>query len=125
MNTLFSLCFFLISVFSTVSAYSESPWGKDAELTVVAPAAAQPATFVAGADTLILFHQQIISPADGPRSHYIPSSSSYALQAIRKHGFIEGFLMGCDRLLRENSEPWIYRHITTRDGDILKLDPIP
>ena len=117
--------FLLMLAFSPAALFPEAPWGQDADLVYDKPGAPLVGDFLAGADTVIQFHQRVLSPADGPRSHYIPSSSSYALQAIRRHGLIVGFCMGCDRLLRENSDPWIYRHTVTRDGDTLKLDPIP
>ncbi len=118
--------FFLILVFSASALVAEDPWGMDSELAFSSvPVQAKNSSWIAGADAVILFHQQVISPADGPRSHFIPSSSTYALQAIRRYGFFTGFCMGCDRLLRENSDPWIYPHITTRDGDILKWNPVP
>jgi len=60
----------------------------------------------------------VISPADGPRSHFYPSSSQYTKDAMDKYGFFAGFLMGCDRLMRENNEEWIY----PRNAEDLKLD---
>ncbi len=42
--------------------------------------------------------------------------------AMYNYGFIKGFLMGCDRLLRENSDDWVYRKITI-DGEVYKFDP--
>lgn len=77
-----------------------------------------------GMEKVIWFHQNIVSPIDGPRSHYKPSSSGYMLQAIHKHGFVKGYLMGCDRLLRENRDPWIYRTALVNDK-IWKVDPPP
>ena len=53
---------------------------------------------------VIDFHQKVISPVDGPRSHFRPSSSQYMRQAMHNYGFFKGYIMGCDRLLRENSE---------------------
>lgn len=104
--------------------YSEEPWGVDSSLIEHSSTKSTGPCDV-GAVTIIQFHQTVISPADGPRSHYIPSSSSYTLQAIQKYGLFTGFSMGCDRLIRENSEAWIYRSTITKDGDVLKLDPIP
>ena len=49
-------------------------------------------------------YQRFISPALGPRCRYAPSCSTYALQAIRVHGPIKGFVLGAWRLLRCN--PW-------------------
>jgi putative membrane protein insertion efficiency factor len=71
----------------------------------------------------IRFFQIYISPIDGPRSSFYPTSSQYALEAIQKHGVLKGIGMGCDRLLRENDEKWIY-DLTDRYGILRKLDPI-
>jgi putative component of membrane protein insertase Oxa1/YidC/SpoIIIJ protein YidD len=101
------------------------PWGKDSDIKYEVPVAPSPKTFSPFsyvAEKVILFHQRVISPVDGPRSHFRPSSSGYMLQAIRDHGFLKGYIMGCDRLLRENGDPWVYR-TTLIDGKIWKTDP--
>lgn len=102
------------------------PWGKDADLKIPEPPKSAPELSFMGkvAEKVILFHQNVISPVDGPRSDFRPTSSRYMLLAIRKHGFIKGYIMGCDRLLRENKDPWVYRTIDI-DGNIYKYDPIP
>ena len=100
------------------------PWGKDAGLKP-APAPIsreEPSILAKIVDAVILFHQEVISPVDGPRSHYRPSSSQYMQQAIHTYGFIRGYIMGCDRLLRENDEEWVYRTIQY-EGRTLKYDP--
>ena len=105
------------------------PWGKDADLVnkKLKKEKTPCNTLLLGsfAETAIAFHQNVISPADGPRSHFYPSSSQYTLDAMRKYGFFEGFLMGCDRLMRENEDPWVYRTITLPDGCKIKYDPVP
>lgn len=113
---------------ATVSAevgYQE-PWGKDSELVPRrSRIPAVPETkgiWTKMAEQVILFHQNVLSPVDGPRSHFRPTSSRYMLLAMRRHGFIKGFVMGCDRLLRENKEEWVYRTITI-DGETFKWDP--
>ena len=78
-----------------------------------------------GALSIIEFHQQVISEADGPRSHFYPSSSEYMKQAIAKHGMLMGFLMGCDRLMRENSDDGLYPLKQLKSGIVLKYDPVP
>ena len=101
------------------------PWGKDADLHYSHSTSSKPHTLSPlgeGMKKLIWFHQNIISPVDGPRSHYKPSSSSYMLEAITKHGFFKGYIMGCDRLLRENDEAWVYRTAVV-DGKLWKFDP--
>lgn len=74
------------------------------------------------AKSAIRFHQKVLSPVDGPRSHFYPCSSQYMKLAITKYGFFKGFCMGCDRLLRESKEPWIYRNIVI-NKTMIKYDP--
>lgn len=106
-----------------VPGYHE-PWGKDADVHYPTPLSTpSPSLSPLGQmmEMVIHFHQRVISQADGPRSHFKPSSSNYMLQAIRKYGFFQGYVMGCDRLLRENSDPWVYRTAVI-DGKIWKVD---
>ncbi len=121
----FKLLLFLVpTLLFSVPGYYE-PWGKDADLHYGPPSPRTETSLSLMAhamEKVIWFHQNIISPVDGPRSHYKPSSSAYMLQAIRKHGFLKGYMMGCDRLLRENGDPWVYR-TTLIDNKIWKTDP--
>ena len=102
------------------------PWGKDTDLAYTPHQIEQEAPSrslaVRVAEHIIHFHQNVLSPVDGPRSHFSPSSSGYMKLSMQKHGFIDGFLMGCDRLMRENSDDWVYRKIE-ENGRILKYDP--
>jgi putative component of membrane protein insertase Oxa1/YidC/SpoIIIJ protein YidD len=117
----FSFC-----LFATVPAcptYQE-PWGNDSFLLRPVPSKEKPKRSIAIrlAEVIIDFHQKVLSPVDGPRSHFRPTSSQYMRLAMYNYGFIKGFLMGCDRLLRENSDDWVYRKITI-DGEVYKFDP--
>lgn len=108
---------------------AEEPWGPDADMAYprvvnVCPVQENNSPAYAISDLLIRFHQVVISPCDGPRSHYRPTSSQYMLDAIRRYGLIQGFPMGCDRLMRENGEPWVYRMTIDEDGIPIKWDPI-
>lgn len=123
----------LLLFFMILPALSFSdPWGKDADLVhqevstyeTISGSCTTP-FFGSFAECAINFHQKIISPADGPRSHFYPSSSQYTKEAMRKYGFAKGFIMGCDRLMRENSDEWIYRTCTLPGNTILKYDPVP
>lgn len=121
---------FLI-IFNLVQA---DPWGKDADLVNGSEECSWPATPyprrcrtpILGpfSECMIGFHKRVISPADGPRSHHKPNSSQYTLDAMRKYGFFRGFIMGCDRLMRENNDPWIYPIVLDKDGDTFKWDPV-
>lgn len=123
---------FFIFIFVSIlgQSYAENPWGKDADLcyrpisTTPTPSICSTPLIGPIGETLIRFHQNVISPADGPRSHFRPSSSQYTLDAMRLHGFYRGFLMGCDRLMRENSDPWVYRTIPEGKGQSMKWDPV-
>jgi hypothetical protein len=124
MNFKFFVLFLLFSIQAIASPGFHQPWGRDAELNAPPPSK-EPETLSAAtriADAVIRFHQTVISPVDGPRSHYRPSSSSYMSQAMHRYGFLRGFIMGCDRLLRENDEEWVYRKIEV-DGQMFKYDP--
>ncbi|MCI0381464.1 MAG: membrane protein insertion efficiency factor YidD [Chlamydiae bacterium] len=125
--------FFFILCFLNCCAFAEKgyipPWGKDSDLISQNPAQPNPpppnmSPMAKLGEMVVTFHQKYITQIDGPRSHYKPSSSEYMKQSIRKHGFIKGFIMGCDRLLRENGDPWIYRTVHY-DGKIFKWDPPP
>ena len=120
---------FVIGPFSPILLFSREvfrePWGRDISLKVVRHAQKPPDTSHLGvriADSVIRFHQEVISPVDGPRSHFRPTSSRYMQLAMQRYGFLKGFLMGCDRLLRENDEDWVYRTIQI-DGKTYKYDP--
>ncbi|MES2198619.1 MAG: membrane protein insertion efficiency factor YidD [Chlamydiota bacterium] len=101
------------------------PWGKDSHLQIPKKSKETPpeeSTAVFISKKIILFHQRVLSPVDGPRSHFFPCSSRYMKMAMTQHGFIQGFLMGCDRLLRENKDPWVYRNVII-DNKLVKYDP--
>ena len=121
--------FFLFSLLSLFSFLQADPWGKDADLAYPPPChtyETKPVNFLARLGTkAIRFHQEVISPADGPRSHYIPSSSQYTLEAMQKYGFFKGFILGCDRLMRENEEEWVYRKTCDAAGHSMKWNPVP
>lgn len=117
---------FLVGCFPLVAEIGfHKPWGKDSDLELT-PSKPQPSTSfsVKTANRMILFYQRELSPTSGPRSSFRPSSSEYTRLAIQRYGFLKGFVMGCDRLLRENSEPWIYPKITEENRLIYKYDPI-
>lgn len=50
------------------------------------------------------FFANHISPVDGNRCPCNPSCSAYSAEAFRKHGFLMGWFMTVDRLIREGDE---------------------
>lgn len=106
---------------------SEEPWGKDYDIKYTKKEEKKslkknPSILSKIANSIILFHQKNFSPIDGPRSNFRPTSSRYMQLAIKRYGFLKGYIMGCDRLLRENNEKWVYRTIKI-NGIEYKYDP--
>lgn len=52
----------------------------------------------------ILFYKVCISPLTPPSCRFTPTCSTYALEAIRKHGPLRGTLLAVKRILR--CHPW-------------------
>lgn len=52
----------------------------------------------------IFFYRAVISPLTPPSCRYTPTCSKYAIEAIRKHGPIKGFLLAIKRISR--CHPW-------------------
>ena len=52
----------------------------------------------------IRFYQKFISPLKPPTCRFTPTCSTYAIQAIRKHGPFKGLALAMWRILRCN--PW-------------------
>jgi uncharacterized protein len=119
---------YLLLIFIPIALFSREPfrepWGKDSNLEMpeTKESIGKKGIGVKIADSVIRFHQEVISPVDGPRSHFRPTSSRYMQLAMQRYGFIKGFLMGCDRLMRENDEEWVYNTVEI-DGRIFKYDP--
>ena len=123
-----ALLFFLIPLFVFAKAGYFEPWGKDSDIkhqslkTPDTKKTKKKSIISKVANKVIVFHQKVISPVCGSRSNFRPTSSRYMQLAIQRYGFLKGFTMGCDRLLRENSDPWLYRKIII-DNTEYKFDP--
>lgn len=109
----------------TASVGYQEPWGTDSSLSRKHSPKEEEKSLSGStqlANTIISFHQNHFSPIDGPRSSFRPTSSRYMQLAMQRYGTCEGFLMGCDRLLRENADPWVYETIVI-DHVTYKYDP--
>lgn len=53
---------------------------------------------------MITVYKYVISPLLGPKCRYLPTCSSYAMEAIDVHGPIKGTWLGIRRILR--CHPW-------------------
>ena len=123
--------FFIFALLLITMPLTANPWGKDAELAtdLFLPPPPEPcckssqSPLAAIGESMINFHQTVITQIDGPRSNYLPSSSQYTRDAICKYGFFKGVMYGCDRLMRENDETWVYPNILGPMG-LMKYDPV-
>lgn len=72
---------------------------------------------------LVDFYQKHVSPLDGQRCGFAPSCSSFARQAVSRHGAVRGLMMTADRLTRCNifKAPGPEYHLLP-DGRL--LDPV-
>jgi putative membrane protein insertion efficiency factor len=71
----------------------------------------------------IRFYQQYISPVIGDRCQMYPSCSSYAVEAIKKHGCLIGSVMTSDRLIHEANET-DRAPVIEKEGDYGYYDPV-
>jgi uncharacterized protein len=120
----------ILWILQTATIYGETPFGKDTDLihknaSKKMDKKCETIFFGPVVENLIHFHCTVISEADGPRSHFRPSSSRYMLNALRKYGFFTGYAYGCDRLMRENEDLWVYKTFTDESGMLFKSDPVP
>ena len=53
---------------------------------------------------LVRFYQLCLSPLKPPTCRFTPTCSQYAIEALRKHGPIQGWYLTVRRLLR--CHPW-------------------
>lgn len=71
----------------------------------------------------VRFFQKFISPVDGARCPMYPTCSTYALQALKKHGPFIGTMMTVDRLFHE-TDPREHKH-PVRIGERTRFfDPV-
>lgn len=73
---------------------------------------------------VLSFYQKHISPADGSRCPMYPSCSHYAAQAFKKHGFVMGWIMSCDRLVRCGRDESKLAGRVVIEGHELIYDPV-
>ena len=53
---------------------------------------------------LVRFYQIAISPLKPPTCRFTPTCSSYALEALKRHGLFKGGMLAIRRIMR--CQPW-------------------
>ena len=76
------------------------------------------------AQWLLSIYKDHISPVNADRCPSFPSCSSYAEQAMKKHGFFMGWMMTVDRLIHEGKEETSVSPYIESDGELLIFDPV-
>jgi uncharacterized protein len=72
----------------------------------------------------IHLYQKYLSRVDGDRCAMTPSCSHYAVQAIKRHGAFMGWIMTCDRLLRDGHDELKHSPMVMTRVGIRCLDPV-
>ena len=85
-------------------AHTDAAPGREIEANLVGTVTEKPSWWVAFLLLPIRFYQRYVSALLGQNCKYFPSCSSYAVQALTRHGLIKGTLLAVWRLLRCN--PW-------------------
>ena len=65
----------------------------------------------------VYLYRYAISPMIGPRCRFQPTCSSYALEAIERHGAVKGIALTATRLARCHPVKWL--------GGSQGYDPVP
>ena len=125
------ILFYMLRIDFVLGATMKSPWrssrldmritdnvgdSNDQYLRLSLPATA--------AYYLIRFYQRYISGYTGGHCPMYPSCSSYSREAILKYGFLVGYIMTCDRLMRCGHNDGYYP-IVLVENDRYYFDPLP
>ncbi len=101
MNNSKNILFFLTAAFIIFWFASQSVFGQEVETSNQNQAAQDETNFIL---ITLKYYQDIVSKADGDRCGMHPSCSAYSVEASKKHGLIIGWIMTCDRLLRDGGD---------------------
>lgn len=75
-------------------------------------------------NVFIQFYQNHISAVDGNRCPMTPSCSAYAASAVKRHGPVIGWFMGCDRLVRCGRDEMDLSPVRHISGTDYAYDPV-
>ena len=73
---------------------------------------------------IIKFYKKYISSLDGNRCSMYPSCSKYASTAFKKHGFLIGWIMTCDRLIRCGGDEVLTSKQISVNNKKIYIDPV-
>lgn len=90
------------------------------------PAGPPPSKSEKGADrkSPIDLFRKFISPADGDRCPMYPSCSHYAQEAFAKEGYLKGWILTCDRLIRCGRDETRLAPTIRKKGTKYAYDPL-
>jgi putative component of membrane protein insertase Oxa1/YidC/SpoIIIJ protein YidD len=70
------------------------------------------------------FYRDVISPVDGDRCQMQPSCSAYTEEALSRHGWLMGWIMGCDRLIRCGGDEAGFSEIILKNDERVCVDSV-
>jgi len=114
-----ALAVVVVAIGSWACAGEKCWWPPDKPATTAAPARARG---VSG--WFMRFYRDYLSQVDGMRTcRFEPTCGGYARQAIRRHGALLGWIMGCERSIRYHGDTTTYPRAVS-DGHLRLLDPV-
>jgi putative membrane protein insertion efficiency factor len=72
----------------------------------------------------IQMYQTYISRMNGHRCPMVPSCSQYSIQAFKKHGYLLGWIMTSDRLLRCGRDETRLSATRRKNNEVFSYDPL-
>ena len=116
-----SLLLIALAAGGSMAQGGEKGWWPEDRPARVAKAAERPR---GASGWLMWLYKNYVSQVDAIRTcRFEPTCGAYARQAIRTHGPLLGWLMGCDRAIRYHGDTTTYRRAVL-DGHIRLLDPV-
>jgi len=73
---------------------------------------------------IVHIFNEYVSPIDGRRCSMYPTCSRYSIQCFERHGFLMGWIMTCDRLMRCGGDEIKRAPILYIKGQVCFYDPV-
>lgn len=72
----------------------------------------------------IRMYQRFLSAVNGHRCPMVPSCSQYGVEAFKEHGYLKGWILTSDRLLRCGRDETRLSPVVSRQNQYFSYDPL-